>query len=279
LYFAVGGMPRSVSAYLSRGLSAVRPVQERTLTQYANDFAKRMSADDARHAVVAWEKLQTYIGRPDPKALFGRLRHEPRMPREEKLRDFVQWFADAGLISRLWRIGQAEHGFAGYRMADEIKAYSLDIGLLGAMLGIEPEALIQNDRLRGRHLGTLAEQFVMQELVAAGRSRTIGYWNSPLPETKGGKPQPCEVDFLLDEGEEIVPLEVKSVEKFTSRSLDAFRESHPEIARAVRVSPKNFGTDSRLWALPLYAVSSVSDFLKMENMPWNQETPYCARMR
>lgn len=271
LYFAVGGMPRSVSAFIARGLDAVRHSQRLMITQYANDFAKRMPPYDARNAEALWNKIQTYIGKHDPKALFGRLRHEQNLPHEEKLRDFVQWFSDAGLIHRLWRIGQPRHGFAGYRVADEIKAYSLDIGLLGAMLGISIEALVSDKKFQGNHLGTLAEQFVMQELVASGKSQSIGYWQKPLKDPDSGKEKPCEIDFLLDECLEAVPIEVKSTNDFTSKSLNLFRAVFSEISHAVRISTKNFGTDGKLWSLPLYATSTISTFLKQHSMPWNEE--------
>lgn len=271
LYFAVGGMPRSVSAYISRGIEAVRHSQELMTTQYANDFAKRMSAYDARNAIALWNKIQTYIGRHDPKALFGRLRHEQNLPHDEKIHDFVQWFSDAGLIHRLWSISQPKHGFAGYRVADEIKAYSLDIGLLGSMLGISIDALVNDKQFQGNHLGTLAEQFVMQELVASGKKQSIGYWRKPLKDPVNGKEKPCEIDFLLDDGLEAVPIEVKSTEEFTSKSLQLYRKAFPDIKHAVRISTKNFGIDGKLWALPLYATATVSNFLKQKIMPWNEE--------
>lgn len=269
LYFAIGGMPEAVDAYISEGLHAVSSVHKELLAQYSNDFSKRMYPEDARSAISLWQKMQTYIGKRDPKALFGRLRQEPRMPHGEKVRDFVQWFSDAGLILRLWRVNQAEHGLGGYRVDDEIKAYSFDIGILGAMLKIPLEDLLYNEQFRGKHLGTLAEQFVMQELVASDRSDFIGYWNSPIKDLATGKKKACEVDFLLNELHEVIPIEVKSTSRFASPSFDLFRKAHPEYRHAVRLSLKNFGISDNLWALPLYAVSTIGDFLKEECMPWN----------
>ena len=73
------------------------------------------------------------------------------------------------------------------------------------------------------------------------------YWTSD---------QTAELDFLLQCGMEILPIEVKKGTKVRSRSLDVYRKRY-NVAKAVRFSERNFGRDGTLISLPLYAAFAL----------------------
>lgn len=94
--------------------------------------------------------------------------------------------------------------------------------------------------------GALAENYVAQTLKASGYE--LYYWTSDSPI--------AEVDFLIQKKGEILPIEVKSGKKVSSKSLKHFQKMY-EPEKVIRLSEKNFGTDGNVFAIPLYAVFCI----------------------
>ncbi len=130
------------------------------------------------------------------------------------------------------------------------KLYSSDVGLLVQQAGI-PKELILKD-LPNLYLGAVTENYVAQSLRAMGYD--LFYWTSD---------QTAELDFLLQCGMEILPIEVKKGTKVRSRSLDVYRKRY-DVAKAVRFSERNFGREGALISLPLYAAFALEDGRKSE---------------
>src|SRR5215469_7826735 len=127
-----------------------------------------------------------------------------------------------------------------------------DLGLFAAKSGLDISILLEpNNVLFGIFNGAMAEQYVMQELKAAGF--TPYYWG----REKGA----AEVDFVLQWRNEIVPIEVKTGIRKKSKSLDVYRNLyHP--SHTVRTSLKNFGIKDNVYSVPLYMIAGFSDLLE-----------------
>ena len=124
------------------------------------------------------------------------------------------------------------------------KVFMVDVGLLGAMSGLEPRGVIDGNKVFTEFKGALTEQYVCQQLISeCGLSPY--YWSA---ENSTG-----EIDFLVQDGG-VFAIEVKAEENLRAKSLRAFKEANPEVD-AVRFSLSGYREQDWMRNVPLYAVS------------------------
>ena len=137
-------------------------------------------------------------------------------------------------------------------MPPDLKAFKLflvDVGLLGCMAGLRQRTLLDGNDLFVEFKGALTEQYVCQQLKTIEDLGVYYYTND-----RGS----CEIDFIVDTGEQIIPVEVKAETNLRAKSLKTYQEKFaPEIA--VRASMADFKKEDRLVNLPLYAVEQIVD--------------------
>ena len=133
---------------------------------------------------------------------------------------------------------------------EDLKAFKLfivDVGLLGCMTGLRQLTLLDVNDLFTEFKGALTEQYVCQQLKTINDLNVYYYTND-----RGS----CEVDFIIDNGEQIVPVEVKAEVNLKAKSLKTYREKfNPEIS--VRPSMADYKKENGLVNLPLYAVEKI----------------------
>ena len=122
------------------------------------------------------------------------------------------------------------------------KMYFIDVGLLSAMTKMDVRVLLEKNRVFEEFKGALTEQFVAQELKVYGEE--LYYYSA---ETSSG-----EVDFLLQQGMEILPIEVKAEENLQAKSLKCFCEKY-KVKRGIRTSMSNYREQDWMVNVPLYA--------------------------
>ncbi|MDL1980976.1 MAG: DUF4143 domain-containing protein [Deltaproteobacteria bacterium] len=145
----------------------------------------------------------------------------------------------------------AKHPLMHYADVSCFKVYALDVGLLGAMAGTPVELLVQGKRLFNEYEGAFVENYVAQQLVSHFQQR-LYYWRS-----KGGK---AELDFLCEFADRICPLEVKAGINPKSKSLRSYDlQFKPSLL--ARTNLLNFKKDGKIYNLPLYAISLLSEYL------------------
>jgi hypothetical protein len=114
------------------------------------------------------------------------------------------------------------------------------------MAGLDARTLIEGNTIFTEYKGALTEQFVMQELTALPVDH-IGYWTNERST--------AEVDFVLQQGGEVIPIEVKAGENVRSRSFTVFCQKY-EPQRAIKASLLPFHSDGSLYNVPLYGLSA-----------------------
>jgi hypothetical protein len=131
--------------------------------------------------------------------------------------------------------------------ARRFKALMVDIGLLQHLCGMPVDVEYAKSDLLDIYEGALAEQFVGQELIAAGQGE-LHYWSR---EAKGSQ---AEVDFLLVNRGRIHPVEIKSGAAGRLRSMHLFLDAHPDCPSGLVFScaPYSELPEQRLIFLPLY---------------------------
>ena len=136
---------------------------------------------------------------------------------------------------------------AAYEDLKAFKLFFADTGLLGCMTGLHQRILLEGNRLFAEFRGALTEQYVCQQLKTMEDLGIYYYTND-----RGS----CEVDFVMDTGEGIVPVEVKAEVNLKAKSLKTFREKfNPGIS--VRTSMADYKREDWLINLPLYAVEEI----------------------
>jgi hypothetical protein len=238
-YYVVGGMPAAVSAYVAAGnLQEVRRVQEQLLYGYERDMSKHLELRETGFTLAAWRSIPAHLGQENKRFVFG---HIQEGARAKDYRAAIDWLTQAGLALKVPRVSKPGLTLAAYANESIFKLFLLDVGLLGAMSGLDPAVVLEGNRSFTEFKGALTEQFVCQELVAAGC--TPYYWAA---ENSSG-----EIDFLVARGGAVYPIEVKAQENLRAKSLRAFAAKHDGM-RCVRLSLSGYRDEGWMRNYPLF---------------------------
>lgn len=251
-YYFIGGMPEAVKTFVDQGdFFAVRTVQKRILDAYEQDFSKHAPNDVVPRIRMIWNSIPSQLAKENKKFIFGQLRQGARAKEFELA---MEWLRDCGLIHKISRVTKPGFPLKAYEDFSAFKVYLLDVGILGAMVDMDPKSVLEGNKLFSEFKGALTEQFVLQELIAKGQS--LYYWSAD----KGI----AELDFLLQFQGKIVPIEVKAEENLKAKSLKVVSESFPETT-PFRTSMSGFRVESWMTNFPLYAIGNLATYLEKVN--------------
>ena len=254
-YYFVGGMPEAVRIFAdNRDFSQVREMQLDLLAGYRRDFSKHAPLEQWPRIGMIWDSLPVQLARENKKFMCSEVKHGMRM---RHLELSLQWLYDAGLAYAVRRVSKPALPVNAYSER-AFKLFHLDVGLLAAQAGLRADVILEGNRIFQEFKGALAEQYVQQELRASC-SLNPYYWTSSNGQT--------EIDFLIQLGMELVPLEVKAELNLTAKSLKSYcQKFEPTIS--IRTSMANYhvqqiplnGTERSYTQLdiPLYALSQLA---------------------
>lgn len=241
-YYVVGGMPGAVNAYLAGDDSrAARRVQEELLAGYERDFSKYVPPRLLGRMMLAWASIPRHLSRENKRFVFGQVRKGGRAADFEGC---LAWLEEAGLIHKVQRVDKPGLPLSAYAEQAIFKVFLLDIGLLGAMCELNPEAILAGSAVFTEFKGALTEQYVCQELIASC-GFTPFYWSA---ENSTG-----EIDFLVQDGGKIYPIEVKAEENLKAKSLRFFASKYDGV-HARRFSMSGYRDQDWMRNVPLYAI-------------------------
>lgn len=247
-YYFVGGMPDAVAVFVDSGdLTAVRSVQDGVLFGYERDMSKHLGALNAEYTFSAWRSLPAHLGRENKKFVFGHIRDGARA---RDYRAAITWLAQAGIAVKVPRVSKPGIPLAAYADESAFKLFALDIGLLGALSGLDASSIANGNALFTEFKGALTEQYVCQQLVSDCSLKPY-YWSA---ENSRG-----EVDFLVQYGSSVYPIEVKAEENLKSKSLRAFSERYPETLPR-RFSLSGFRDQGWMRNVPLFAIGNPGNW-------------------
>lgn len=243
-YYFVGGMPEAVATFVeSADLSAVRAVQEGVLFGYERDISKHLGAAGAERALSAWRSLPVHLGQENKKFVFG---HIGEGARARDYRSAITWLTQAGIATRVPRVSKPGVPLSAYADESAFKLFSLDVGLLCALSRLDASSIVDGNALFTEFRGALTEQYVCQQLVSDCNLSPC-YWSA---ENSRG-----EVDFLVQRGGRVYPIEVKAEENLRSKSLRAFSGRYPGTVPR-RFSLSGFCDQGWMRNVPLYAIGN-----------------------
>lgn len=244
-YYYVGGMPEVVNAYLEhKDYAEVRQLQQNILDSYDRDFSKHAPIAEVPRIRMVWRSVPAQLAKENRKFIYGVVKEGARA------KDFelaIEWLMDAGLIYKVNRVKKGGIPLAAYEDFSAFKLFMADIGLMGAMSGVPPQALLEGNVLFTDYKGAITEQYVLQQLKSV-KGLNVYYWSS---ESSRG-----ELDFLLQKDIQLIPVEVKAEENLQSKSLRSFIEKN-EGLHGVRFSMSDYREQEWMTNYPLYSVSFV----------------------
>lgn len=245
-YYFVGGMPEAVQSFAeSKDFNEVRAIQKRILAAYEQDFSKHAPNEIVPKIRMLWNSIPSQLARENKKFIYGLVREGGRAREYETA---IMWLSDCGLVHKVSRVNAAGIPLKAYEDLKAFKLFIVDVGLLGCMTGLRQRTLLDGDDLFVEFKGALTEQYVCQQLKTIEDLGVYYYTND-----RGS----CEIDFVVDNGEQIVPIEVKAETNLRAKSLKTYRERfEPELS--VRTSMADYKKEDRLLNLPLYAIEQMN---------------------
>lgn len=244
-YYYVGGMPEAVLRFSEdKDFNEVRQIQKRILAAYEQDFSKHAPNEIVPKIRMLWNSIPSQLAKENKKFIYGLVREGARAKEYESA---IMWLTDCGLVHKISRINTPNIPLKAYEDLKAFKLFMLDVGLLGCMVGLRQQTLLEGNALFTEFKGALTEQYVLQQLVTIQDLGIYYYTND-----RGS----CEIDFVLDNGAQVIPVEVKAEENLRAKSLKVYREKYaPPLS--VRTSMSDYKQEDGLLNLPLYAVEEI----------------------
>lgn len=244
-YYFVGGMPEAVESFAeNQDFNEVRQIQKRILAAYEQDFSKHAPNEVVPRLRMLWNSIPAQLAKENKKFIYGLVREGARAKDYETA---LLWLSDCGLVHRVSRVNAPGIPLRAYEDMKAFKLFVLDVGLLGCITGLHQRTLLDGNALFVEFKGALTEQYVCQQLKTLADLELCYYTND-----RGS----CEVDFVVDTGGRVMPLEVKAETNLRAKSLKTYREKFsPELA--IRTSMADYRKEDGLVNLPLYAIGQI----------------------
>ena len=242
MYYITGGMPESVLMWTeARDVSAMQDALSGIINAYERDFAKHPDAHEFPKISMIWKSIPSQLAKENKKFLYKVVKEGARAREYE---DALQWLVDARLVHKVYRSSAPRLPIAAYDNLSAFKLYLVDVGLLRRLAQLAPTAFGDGNRLFTEFKGALTENYVLQTLTTQFEV-VPRYWSQANP--------PYEVNFLIQRENDIFPIEVKSEDNTTSRSLKKFKELFSDqVKLRVRFSLENLKLDDDLLNIPLF---------------------------
>lgn len=261
-FFLVGGMPGVVKAFIESDLdpkTAAR-AQNSLLQTYYADFSKYKRKADVPMLQTVFKNIPMTIGKTVKYSSLNPL------ARSLQVRESLELLERAGLVFRVFHSYGNGIPLGAETHPSSFKLVFLDIGLLASFLGLKATELLGDTDLTRINSGAMAEQFIGQHLLYCKGfycEPSLFYWNR---QSKGST---AEVDYLIQAGNRIVPVEVKAGKTGRLKSLQVFIQEknlplglrfNDDVPSLLDGNTSIAGKEARpfrLLSLPLYLVEQA----------------------
>ena len=252
-YLITGGMPEVVQSWTTeQNLEEVERIQRSILESYESDFLKYTPKDLLSKLTLIWKSIPAQLAKDNHKFI---LSHVKKGLKSRDLEDALYWLVSAGIVHKVDRIEKPGVPLSIYSDNTNFKIYMTDVGLLRTLSNFPASGLLSATPVVSDMRGAMAENFVLTELLS-GDNRNPYFWKS------SGN---AEIDFIFQDGLNIIPVEVKSGKNTRSKSLSEYgKRFHPEIS--LRTSLKNISVSEsngeRIFDIPLYLLWNLNQYLR-----------------
>lgn len=257
-YILVGGMPKSLSAYLENDRNFEKAdIEKRDILNLYKEDIMKIKAGYRSSVLAIFDQIPAFLSKSERRVVMSNLQKGSAFP---KYHDTFYWLADSMIVNECFNCSDPNVGLSLNEDRTYIKCYMGDTGLLISHTFDENEIAdeqLYKEILLGKlsvNEGMFYENVVAQMLVAAGHKLYFYTKYDPISHRNE-----MEIDFLLSNNSKlrykIFPIEVKSTDKYSTRSLSKFDEKfHHRIGRNYIIHPKNLKKEENTLFIPAYMV-------------------------
>ena len=244
-YLIIGGMPECVSSWIAhKDPAKISQIQKELIEVYENDFSKHNGKVNSGRILMVFRSIVAQLAKSNEKFMYGAVREGGRA------RDFeeaIEWLVSAGMLNRVYNVSKMEHPLAAFDKLDQFKLFVFDTGLLKHMAGIDNSAILLKTDYQFK--GPLTENYVLQQFR--------GQFDV---EPRYYSDKNSEIDFLIQYGTKIIPVEAKGGEDKSAPSFKKYiADRQPEYA--LRYSKRGYRKDGAITNLPLYLARKTKELL------------------
>lgn len=246
-YLIIGGMPECVSSWIMNHDSGkVQQIQQELIELYENDFSKHNGKVNSGRILLVFRSIVNQMAKDNSKFVYGCIREGARA---REFEEAIEWLVSAGMVIRVNNVSKAEHPLNAFAEMNHFKLFLFDVGLLKCMAGISNEAILLKNNYQ--FSGPMAENYCAQQLIGC-------FQNIPKYYVQG---QNSEIDFMVEDGMNVIPIEVKSGETVQhASSLKKYIERRkPKLA--IRYSMLGLKEQENIINIPLYLINKTKEFL------------------
>lgn len=242
-YYFVGGMPEAVKVFVkTNSAPAVREIQNEILLAYDRDISKHAPTEQVVRINQVWNSIPSQLAKENRKFIYGLVKQGARAKDYELA---IQWLIDAGLVYKVNRSKMLSVPLKVHEDISAFKLFLLDVGLLGAMSQIPPAMLLLPNSANTAK-GDFTENYVCCQMSLL-RNMPIYYFSKDNSQ--------LELDFVVQIGDEVFPVEVKAEENLQAKSLKVVLQKH-ENMHGLRFSMSDYRVEERMTNVPLYGISA-----------------------
>ena len=245
-YLIIGGMPECVQSWIThKDPAEISRIQQELIELYENDFSKHNGKVNSGRILMVFRSLVTQLSKDNEKFIFGCVREGARA---REFEEAIEWLVSAGMVMRIYNVSKPEHPLKAYEQLNHFKLFMFDVGLMKQMAAISNEAILLKSDYQFK--GALTENYVLQQIKAIYDTEPKYY----APTSTN------EIDFVVQDGMDIIPVEVKAGESVTSASFKNYiKEYKPE--KAVRLSKLGYEINDSFVNLPLYLANKMGELV------------------
>lgn len=244
-YLIIGGMPECVDSWVRyKDPAKISRIQRELVEIYENDFSKHNGKVNSGRILLVFRSIVSQLAKPNEKFIYGAVREGARA---REFEEAIEWLTSAGIVNRIYNVSKPEHPLSAFDKLDQFKLFVFDTGLLKHMAGVDNSAILLKSNYQFK--GPLTENYVLQQLQGVFETQPHYYADKN-----------SEIDFVLQNGTEIIPVEAKGGEEKSAASFKKYvREHKPE--NAIRFSKRGYRKDGEFTNIPLYLARKVKDLL------------------
>ena len=250
MYYVTGGMPEPVFAWVEdKDISRVQSSLYNILSAYELDFSKHADFNDTAKLNLVWSSIPSQLARENKKFLYNTVKKGARAREYENA---LTWLCSAGMAHKIYRMSKPGLPVSAYDDLDAFKLYAVDVGILRRLSRLDPLAFGEGDRLFTEFKGALAENYALQSIIT-NFEVLPRYWTSNAQ---------AEVDFIIQYGNDIYPIEVKSDQNVKSRSLRIYIDRYkPKLG--IRLSLRNLKYDNDILNIPIFLSEYIDKLVNL----------------
>lgn len=246
-YFIIGGMPEAVFSWVNdKNIETVNSIQDNILKAYESDFSKHTLNSEANKISLIWNSIPSQLAKENKKFLYQVIKEGARAREYEGA---LNWLNDANLIYKVYCATKTDFPLKAYNDISCFKIYMNDVGLLRRMANLDSRIVVQGNKLFEEFKGSFTENFVLNML-------NVVYENVPNYYTFDRN----EIDFIIQNKNDIIPIEVKSGKSTNNNSLYKYNNKfNPNIS--IRISQNNLAHDGKILNIPIFLIEYINNFI------------------